>query len=643
MENKNSKASANTNNTESSFSFKHDTEISVLFPFQIKIENIKKKKGKTNDDNNESSKEKNDVNNIEPFKINTWNNIVKYLKEKAYIYENVQCKNDNGKFDINGSKVFENYFEEYKDFSEDKSKNFDYIETNLFLDGDRGKAYQLKKTIDKNNKLNNDLNNYLNKVFFKYFLDDIYASGSNCMKYLNGSIKNDLKKFINFFNNNDNNFFTHKKVTSFYEKIVTNLFRHIEQSKNIKKSINDFKVALTWLQTFYKYFYVKNRSLIRDIILVAFNSNICFVIIKFSVGYIKVNEPKTAHQVYFDICLALRNLFKYSCVSFLVKDLFGLPNLKSIEGFDKWEDLGSHFYICKNSSGDEDKEELHKVCSYRPTLIANISIELNETLNLIDTQLIKISNWVCNIHSVKNNINEPLIKNISLYYNNFVTCTEDGLCYLTLKCKENIDLIKNLDIKNGPTLFQKVLFSYILNIHQYYYLHKLRNNILESSNLNKDSIFNILKKIQKLNKELAIFKEQYYFILVSKLYKIQEMYTYIFEQLHIEFFHNEIEKSHLPLFNNLDQKIKSYIMIATFVFDFITVILGIVNIILQAINFVKINNIEINNPDINNLKINYLEINKIFLILFLIALFINIILSITYLVLGIREKTKNNT
>ncbi len=92
-------------------------------------------------------------------------------------------------------------------------------------------------------------------------------------------------------------------------------------------------------------------------------------------------------------------------------------------------------------------------------------------------------------------------------------------------------------------IVQNLLYSYLLVLHQYYYLHFLKRRIQYLDIYDK----NLRKKLLIIKEKYTIFKTKYLFNKISQFYYQQKIYELFFGALSISSFSNEIKDSFDPL------------------------------------------------------------------------------------------------
>ena len=90
-------------------------------------------------------------------------------------------------------------------------------------------------------------------------------------------------------------------------------------------------------------------------------------------------------------------------------------------------------------------------------------------------------------------------------------------------------------------------------MHQFFYLHNLRSEILKLNFNGKEKA----KKFVNIHNKLTLFKSKYYFVNVSQINHLQKLYRYISKCLGIQDFHDELEKSINPLNQLIDRVSKN--------------------------------------------------------------------------------------
>ena len=133
---------------------------------------------------------------------------------------------------------------------------------------------------------------------------------------------------------------------------------------------------------------------------------------------------------------------------------------------------------------------------------------------LIDENEINIiSNYFLNRNSVKSyKNNKPHnINNYSMFLGNNVFCNEEGVLSITQNNSLNRELFERTYEK---AIVQNLFYSYILVLHQYYYLHFIKRCIQNLDIYDKDLRDDLLLKrnIQYLKQNIYLIKFHYFII-----------------------------------------------------------------------------------------------------------------------------------
>ncbi|MDD3383679.1 MAG: hypothetical protein PHX46_02575 [Bacilli bacterium] len=276
-----------------------------------------------------------------------------------------------------------------------------------------------------------------------------------------------------------------------------------------------------------KFFSIENLKFI------LFETGIFFLIIKYKSCIIHKYEE------YFEIILKLRDYYKQTKILDFVETITGLQK-KQTETFDMDKEQGTTRFqmFSEVVLGHEDnKKYRHSKNDY-------------EYLNENETNI--LANYFLNRNSVANYIHFPpdKIPYTSAFYGNKVFCTEEGVLSLTTKYSCNIKLYnKTYEGKNEPFI-QNVFYSYIIILHQYYFLHYLKKKIKKLNIYDKK----IKENLISIKEEYVLFQTNYIYKKVSQFYYQEKIYQLFLNTLSIDNFSKEIENSTKPLDEILKEK-----------------------------------------------------------------------------------------
>lgn len=260
------------------------------------------------------------------------------------------------------------------------------------------------------------------------------------------------------------------------------------------------------------------RYRISDIRLIVFETGIFFIEIKYKL----LNVP--GPEDYFDYLLDLRNHFKDIEIDAFVNSVIG--NELKYESFDmQGNSKTTRFQLFSDIVLGNKQTALH-----------------NDKFLIGENEINIISNYFLNRNSVKHyNIYQPHnINNYSMFLGNNVFCNEEGVLSITQKNSLNKELFERTYQK---AIVQNLLYSYLLVLHQYYYLHFLKRRIQYLDIYDKD----LRNDLLIIKKKYTIFKTKYIFNKVSQFYYQQKIYELFFESLSINSFSDEIKDSFDPL------------------------------------------------------------------------------------------------
>ena len=292
---------------------------------------------------------------------------------------------------------------------------------------------------------------------------------------------------------------------------------------------------------------------ISNIRLIVFETGIFFIEIMYKLLNIKIPED------YFDYLLDLRNHFKDIEIDSFVKSVIG--NELKYESFDM-----------------QGNSKTTRFQLFSDIVLGNKQTILHGDQFLIgENEINIISNYFLNRNSVKSyKNNKPHnINNYSMFLGNNVFCNEEGVLSITQNNSLNRELFERTYEK---AIVQNLFYSYILVLHQYYYLHFIKRCIQ-----NLDIYDNDLRDDLLIIKEkYTIFKTKYLFNKVSLFYYQQKIYELFFNSLSIKSFSDEIRDSIEPmdklLKNSREEKLNLFAKLFTTV--------TITNATISILNFI---------------------------------------------------------
>ena len=173
-----------------------------------------------------------------------------------------------------------------------------------------------------------------------------------------------------------------------------------------------------------------------------------------------------------------------------------------------------------------------------------IQFEVNSEIDFDEIQM--IGDWSVNSFSLS--LDPEISDNlgISLFFNNYVACTQEGFSCISKKCSENDGLLKNMvNLIDNQYLHKNLFIAYMIGIHQYYYYHALQLQLSQINSIREDE--KRLGEIQNLIENYVEFQSNFQFINVSQVHALQKAYDYIIEENHISECSDEMENSLFPL------------------------------------------------------------------------------------------------
>ena len=300
---------------------------------------------------------------------------------------------------------------------------------------------------------------------------------------------------------------------------------------------------------------------IQNIKFIMFSTGVFFLIYKIKI--LNVTEL----QNYFELLLILKNYFKRQQMMQNTANLIGLPSDK-IEAFDMQHDSTSRFQMfsevvigINNSNSYKNNITNHNLSENDCNIIANYFLNRNSVEDYTGVNVLKINK-------------ENIFSGSDAY------CTDEGLFCLTIKSKNNIDIYDNTYKKNTngvKVVIQNLFYSYVLVLHQYYYLHYLKRKVQDLNVFDKNN----KEELYKLKENYTIFQTQFMFKKVSQFYYQERIYQMIHKTLSIEDFSKEFILSTEPL-----EKLLNEIRLNKF--DFIAKLLAAItfgNALCGLINF----------------------------------------------------------
>ena len=264
-----------------------------------------------------------------------------------------------------------------------------------------------------------------------------------------------------------------------------------------------------------------------------FDTKICFFGIVFNIKH--KNNMLVAENDYHNLFMTLRRFSRSQLLVSLIKSL--IPSCMEVSFFEEKKPVDG-----KNA-----------FFTIRSILFANLN--LNYTF---DNCLIPY--WVSRQIVLKRNKGEelPLPENKVHCYNliphNCVSASTEGCCVLNT-IKEKTPEAKYVR-KTARFYFQHVFLSYLLVLHQYFYLHHIT---AEASNLDvvgKSSLMQYCE-YRAIEEEYAYFRTKYMFEVISARNDYQKMYNYLKNALGIEPFLEEAKYSIEPIQIIADKKVEN--------------------------------------------------------------------------------------
>lgn len=363
--------------------------------------------------------------------------------------------------------------------------------------------------MNNNNQMsNNNLGNSKNSFPQETNVSLIYtfvSDENNVEKIKSEALKKCFEIDNSFISDNSRHFDHIENI--FYKKDLVYIFKGKEQ-----ECFSRFPLTNSYGNK------LDGRYRISDIRLIVFETGIFFIEIKYKL----LNVP--GPEDYFDYLLDLRNHFKDIEMDAFVKSVIG--NELKYESFDmQGNSKTTRFQLFSDIVLGNKQTTLH-----------------NDKFLIGENEINIISNYFLNRNSVKHyNIYQPhSINNYSMFLGNNVFCNEEGVLSITQKNSLNKELFERTYEK---AIVQNLLYSYLLVLHQYYYLHFLKRRIQYLDIYDKD----LRNDLLIIKEKYTIFKTKYLFNKVSLFYYQQKIYELFFNSLSISSFSDEIKDSFDPL------------------------------------------------------------------------------------------------
>jgi len=300
------------------------------------------------------------------------------------------------------------------------------------------------------------------------------------------------------------------------------------------ESLKDFPVA------FYKF----NRDIDKKpekAYVIAFSSGVFFVVFEYLVNQIILIRD------YHKLNVSLKKYFKMLDINSLMKELIGLnSNNGKSSNPSNWDETDDFSTFDSQKEGSNNTTRFH--------LFYDIQDLKSSVITLGDCEGKRLANYLLDRNCERNADDKDLmfIKTVSLFADNKVYNTLEGVLVHTHKTHSNEHFTDNVVYSK---IQMNTFYSYILVLHQYYFLHHLARVIqvifIEydkiKSRESKAQILKIGNKLKTISLMLSMLKTKFMFEIVSQFERQQRLYNMFFRTYEIIRYIEEIEHSTAPL------------------------------------------------------------------------------------------------
>ena len=378
--------------------------------------------------------------------------------------------------------------------------------------------------------------------------------------------------------NEVNNFIEEKGFVNYNEFIKENSrhFDHIEElflskNNNLGKAYqlrnkNNPNNLENFIKLFPDFPFLKEKQNysnfnLTDIQIISFSTKILFFIFE-----TKINHTDEIIKFH-DKLLLLKSGFKNFDIVNFIKNI--VPKKTKLYFFDmsnnKEEKNGTtRFKLFINLCFKKNKRKENK----------------NKKENYINSEELNLLSYYFTNRNMIKKVKKDKLKendNVSLFYDNNVFCSEESIAIITQMNAFNFDLIDN----TFKYVIQNAFYSYILSLHQYFYLHYLKIKIQKIDTNNSK----ILYDLNELENEYTIFQNKWLYRIVSQFEHQQKLYSFINSKLNIFAFDKEIQFSLKPLQELKDSKRQEKIKNILSIFNIFGISSSILSIFNIFVNF----------------------------------------------------------
>ncbi len=353
------------------------------------------------------------------------------------------------------------------------------------------------------------------------------------------------------------------------EKFITGNSRHFDYIENLffsknsddKKQLQQLGIALhvedknAFESQIKEYIDEKDKKILLeykllDVKFIVFNTKLLFVAFKYKTY--KNNQIED----FFDKLSKIKKVFKNMSIIPFIKKFF---QHNDIMAFDMQEEgKTSRFQIFTEIKVGTNKKKDNE----NTTLVRYLSPD----------QISVLANYFINRNTLKDKRYALYEKNdsISMFFGNEVFCSEEGIVSITEKNQFNWELV----MRTYDATIQNLFYSYILVLHQFFYLHYLKILLQELDLKNK----NISDVLYDINMKYTIFRTKWLYNKVSQFKYQETLYQYIYDKYSIEVFSEEIKDATEPLVNLLNERRTKRLDIIVKIFTSVTITNAIFNL-----------------------------------------------------------------
>lgn len=296
--------------------------------------------------------------------------------------------------------------------------------------------------------------------------------------------------------------------TPLMELILDNFNKRLQKETSINQN-DDAKKKIEQIKN--SFLNIQYKPVTMRIFL--FSSQILFLEISLE------NNDDTKAKEYFKRLIKIKSFFKKVDIVNLASNLTNIDE-ECFEPFDKQKE------------GKNKKTARFQIFS---------EIQLNDNNKFItQNDHFLLENYFLNRNSTESIYLFPMkqFSEEAIFAGSSVSCSIEGAIVITRESKINSRILKQM----YKSFIQNIYYSFILTIHQFYYLHKIGISI---SKIDAGDKFN--KKTIQATYDLFNFKSKYMFNIVSQFCYLQNVHDFFSKTYKIEQFENEVTTSIKPI------------------------------------------------------------------------------------------------